>query len=150
MRFYINYIVLSLLVFFIIMLYYGVSAGFDNYIPILALIGSFVLFVIATPILVYQYRLGVIIGSVGCMFIIPYSFFLLKEALDDGGFNRVVILAALPLLLLFFNLFGGIKLLLSKINDSKIRGRRSYKIFLSAFPLLLFVLYVAFYGKYWF
>jgi len=150
MRFYINYIVLSLLVFFIIMFYYGVSAGFENYMPVLALIGSFLLFVIAAPIIVYQYRLGVMVGSVGCVFIVPYSIFFLKGVLDDGGFNWVVILAAFPLLLLSFNLYGGLKLLLNKEENEKIRGRSNYKIFLSALPLLLFVLYIAIYGKYWF
>jgi hypothetical protein len=132
------------------MLYYGVSTGFANYIPILALVGSFILFVIAAPVLVYKYKVGLTIGIIGCLFMLPYSIMFLKGVFDDGVFNWVLLLSIVPFLLIGTGAYLSSKTLLQ--NNEPIRGimiAGTYKLLLSGMPILLFVLYLIFYGKYW-
>lgn len=149
MKLYISYLLASLFTSWIIIFYYGVSAGFSNYLPICALIGSILLFAIAAPLLIYNIRFGLILGLLGCLLILPFSVIFLKGILADGIFNWGILLA-LPLILILFSTYITAKYLLSRnVVLAGIPTGASVKILLAVIPLILFVLYLLFYGKYW-
>jgi hypothetical protein len=129
---------------------YGVSAGFANYFPIIALIGSVFLFVIASPILVYNARLGLIVGLISCLLILPYNVIYVKGVFEDGVFNWGVLLAILPTVLVLISIYLTTKpIILKHTVMAGIPSNKAIKLFLSGTPIFLFVLYLIFYGKNW-
>lgn len=149
MRLYILYISTALLTFWMILFLYGVSAGFANYVPVVALLGSVLLFVLAAPILLYNTRIGLIIGLASCLLIIPYSIGFTKSIFDDGVFNWGVLIAILPTVLILFSVFFTAKSLFVKGAVIKTPSGSTVKILLASIPVALFLLYLVFYGKYW-
>ena len=149
MRLYILYTLTALLTSWMILFLYGVSAGFSNYAPIAALLGSVLLFILAAPMLIYIKRVGLIIGLVGCLLIVPYNMGFTKSVFDDGVFNWGVLIAILPTLLILFSLFFTAKGLLFKDTVITIPSGLTAKILLAGIPIALFLLYLIFYGKYW-
>lgn len=149
MRLYIFYTLTALLTSWMILFLYGVSAGFANYVPIAALLGSVVLFVLAAPIFVYRQRVGLIIGLAGCLLIVPYNISFAKSVFDDGVLNWGVLIAMLPTLLILFSLFFTAKGLMLKNAVVKMPSGLTSKILLAGIPIALFLLYIIFYGKYW-
>jgi hypothetical protein len=73
MKFYILYLTGSLLTSLLVVFYLGISAGFANYLPILALLGCILLFTIASPLIILSKKLGLIIGLISTILILPYS-----------------------------------------------------------------------------
>jgi hypothetical protein len=132
-----------------ILFLYGVSAGSANYAPIAALLGSVVLFVLAAPIFVYRQRVGLIVGLAGCLLIVPYNIGFAKSVFDDGFFDWGVLVAILPTLLILFSLFFTAKGLILKNAVVKMPSGLTSKVLLSGIPIVLFLLYLIFYGKYW-
>jgi hypothetical protein len=149
MRLYIFYTLTALLTSWMILFLYGVSAGFANYAPIAALLGSVVLFVLAAPIFVYRQRVGLIVGLAGCLLIVPYNIGFAKSVFDDGVLNWGVLIAMLPTLLILFSLFFTAKGLMLKNAVVKMPSGLTSKILLAGIPIALFLLYIIFYGKYW-
>lgn len=150
MKLYIFYILTALLTSWMILFLYGVSAGFASYAPIAALLGSVLLFTVATPILVYNTRVGLIIGLIGCLLILPYNVGFAKGVFDDGVFNWGILLALLPIVLILFSTYFTVKPLLVKGTlISGIPSNAIAKLFLSGIPIALFILYLILYGKYW-
>jgi hypothetical protein len=98
MRIYIGYLLAGLSTFYLVMLYYGVSAGFASYVPILALVGAMVLFVVAAPLLVYHPKSGLCVGAVGCLLLLPYSLGFIAGIWEDAviNFSWPLLLAGLP------------------------------------------------------
>ena len=84
MRIYVAYLLAALLSFYLVMLYYGVSAGFASPVPVLALVGTLVLSAMAAPVLVYSARVGLWLGALGCGLLLPYSVMFLGGVLTDG------------------------------------------------------------------
>jgi hypothetical protein len=149
MRLYILYTLTALLTSWMILFLYGVSAGFANYAPIAALLGSVLLFILAAPILIFSKRIGLIIGLIGCLLIVPYNIGFTKSVFDDGVFNWGVLIAILPTVLILFGIFFTAKGLLFKDTVIKIPSGLTAKILLAGIPIALFLLYLIFYGKYW-
>ncbi len=149
MRLYILYTLTALLTFWMILFLYGVSAGFANYTPIAALVGSVVLFVLAAPIFVYRQRVGLIIGLAGCLLIVPYNIGFARSVFDEGVLNWGVLIAILPTLLILFSLFFNVRGLMVKNAVVKMPSGLTPKILLAGIPITLFLLYLIFYGKYW-
>ena len=81
MRIYVAYLLAALLSFYLVMLYYGVSAGFASPVPVLALVGTLVLSAMAAPVLVYSARVGLWLGALGCGLLLPYSVTFLRGVL---------------------------------------------------------------------
>jgi hypothetical protein len=133
MRIYIGYLLAGLSTFYLVMLYYGVSAGFASYIPILALVGAMVLFVVAAPLLVYQPKGGLYVGAVGCLLLLPYSLVFITGIWEDAKFSWPLLLAVLPAILV----------LISSYWTAKAFLRSAYPLpFFPAVPRLKFLLCV--------
>jgi len=146
MRVYLSYVFTGLVTFWVVLFLFGVSAGFAHYAPIIALIGSVLLFAVASPILVLQKRLGLIIGIVSCLLILPFDIGFTISLFDDGVFNWGTLLGFVPIVLIGLSLFFTMK-------DFK-GNRQSFtnlkiKILLFSIPILLLILYIIFYGRYW-
>ena len=151
MKIYLLYIVTSLLTAWIILVLFGVSASFANYIPILALWGSVLLFAVATPILLYNNRVGLIIGIIALLLMLPYSIGLAKSGLEDGVFNWGILLSVLPTLLILLCIYLTSRYLFFKIGVGlTVPTSAGVKIFLAGIPISITILYFIFYGKEWF
>lgn len=148
MRLYILYILTALLTSWMILFLYGVSAGFANYAPIVALLGSVLLFVLAAPILIHSKYVGLIIGLAGCLLIVPYNIGFTKGVFDDGVFNWGVLVAVIPTFLILFSIFFTAKGLLFRDTVAKVPWGLTAKILLTGTPIVLFVLYLILYGRY--
>lgn len=150
MKLYIVYILTAIFNFYVIMLYYGVSTGFANYGPVSALLGALVLFAISAPIILYKIRMGLILGLIGCLLILPFSVMFLKGIFEDEIFNWGLLLITLPLILTFISIYFTVKSLLNKnglLPD--IQANKLVKLLLFVTPILLIILYLIFYGRYW-
>lgn len=90
------------------------SAGFANAIPVVALTGAFLLSGIATPVLLYKSRIGLMLGVILLTVILPYSIGLAISGLEDGLINLGVIFSLLPALLAIFTLYLSAKQLFFK------------------------------------
>ncbi len=150
MRLYLLYLLTAVTTSWIVLFLLGVSAGFANHFPVLALLGSVVMFTIAAPIVVYNMRLGLILGLISYLLILPYILLFTKGVLDDGFLHAVTALAILPLLLVLFGIYYNVMLLRTKIVESpSILTNRIVKLLLSSVPVGLFLLYLILYGQYW-
>ena len=147
MRVYLLYILTGLITFWIILILLGVSAGFADYIPVVALVGSVLLFTVASPILVLKKRLGLVIGIVSCLLILPFDITFTISLFQDTTFSWGTLFGFVPILLSFLSLFYSIR-------GFRIEGRMLFKnqkirLLLFWIPILLFILYFAVYGRYW-
>jgi hypothetical protein len=148
MRIYIVYIFTAILSSWVIAFYLGFSSGFASYLPILALLGTIILFVIAAPILMYYRQSGLIIGLISSLSILPYSIMFLKGILEDGVLNWGILLA-LPTLLTIISICLTGMALLGKATIAIIPSNPIAKLVLAGSPIGLFILYILFYGRYW-
>ncbi|GAA4009050.1 hypothetical protein GCM10022408_21490 [Hymenobacter fastidiosus] len=96
MRIYVVYLLAALLSFYMVMLYYGVSAGFASPFPVLALVGSLVLSAMAAPTLVYHARVGLWLGALGCGLLLPYSVMFLGNVVMEWRWVWLMPLGLLP------------------------------------------------------
>ena len=146
MRIYLSYILTGLVTFWVVLFLFGLSAGFAHYAPIIALTGSVLLFAVASPILILRKRLGLIIGIVSCLLIVPFDIGFTISLFDDGVFNWGTLLGFIPIVLIGLSLFFTIKDF--STNHQNFTNRK-VKILLFIIPILLLILYVIFYGRYW-
>lgn len=143
MRIYTGYLLAGLLTFYLVMLYYGVSAGFASYVPILALVGAVVLFVIAAPVLVYQPKVGLYVGLVGCLLLLPYSLVFITGIFEDAKFSWPLLLAILPAtLVLLSSYWTGRALLRPNSPLPAFPTAPALKFLLCVLPILLWGSYV--------
>lgn len=151
MKIYILYIITSLLTAWVILVLFGVSAGFANFIPIAGLLGSLLLFVVATPLLLYNSRTGLILGIVFLIAMLPYVLGFAKSGLEDGFFNWGIIISLLPALITLVALYLSVKQIFFQpaINLS-LPINTTVKFVLAATPVGITLLYFIFYGKEWF
>lgn|GEM_PF-1804137 len=145
MRSYFLYILTGLVTFWVVMFLFGVSAGFANYTPIMAIIGSALLFTVASPTLVINKRIGLIIGAISSLLILPFDIGFTISIFDDGAINWGTFLAFAPIILVSLSLFYTVK----DFKSSAILLNQTVKILLFCIPILFFILYIVFYGKYW-
>ena len=96
MRIYVAYLLAALLNFYLVMLYYGVSAGFASPVPVLALVGSLILSAMAAPVLVYNARVGLWLGALGCGLLLPYSLLFLSNVVMEWRWVWLMPLGVLP------------------------------------------------------
>ena len=151
MRLYILYLITSLLIAWTIILMLGVSAGFASKIPVVALCGSLLLCAVATPVLLYNNRAGLIIGLIAILLMVPYSIGFAKTGLEDGVFNWGVLLFMLPALLVLLCVYMTARYLLFKTGfNLGVPASSGLKLFLAFIPISLTILYFIFYGKEWF
>ncbi len=154
MRIYICYLLSSILNFLLIIFYWGVSAGLANYSPIIALVGTIILLVLALPAIVYTKQIGLILGSIGCSLILVYELPLLimnlKKVVLEHKFQWEAIGFSMPAILAILSTYFTVKALLKKDDISlNMPSNRYLKGLLAAIPLVLFFLYIIFYGRYW-
>ena len=106
MRIYVAYLLAALLSFYLVMLYYGVSAGFASPVPVLALVGTLVLSTMAAPVLVYSPRVGLWLGALGCGLLLPYSVMFLGGILLEWPWHWLIPVAMLPGLLVLVSSYA--------------------------------------------
>jgi hypothetical protein len=143
MRIYIGYLLAGLLTFYLVMLYYGVSAGFASYVPILALVGAMVLFVLAAPVLVYNTKVGLYLGVAGCLLQLPYSLVFLAGIVEEAQLRWPLLLAVLPAtLVLLSSYWTGKALLQTNRPVSPFPTAPALKFVLCVIPILFGASYV--------
>ncbi|WP_044172112.1 hypothetical protein [Flectobacillus major] len=134
------------------MIYWGISAGFANYAPIISLLGSVLVFAIAIPIYVYFKRIGLFIGLFGCLLIsayeIPFWVINLRKVLIEHKFQWDALIFSLPALVTLLAAYLSIKGLFRKENQPSF-SNQIIKLILAGVPIALFILYLIFYGKFW-
>lgn len=151
MKFYILFILNSFLTAWVILLFLSISAGFASFIPIMALIGALFLFAIATPILLYKNRLGLILGLVFLVIMLPYTIGLAISGLGDRVVNLGTIFSFLPGLLALLTLYLVTKqIFFQKESNLSILTNPLIKVVLAAIPIGITILYFIFYGTEWF
>ncbi len=100
MRLYILYVLAALFNFYLLMLYYGISAGFATYAPILGIWGSILMFGVAAPALMIRERIGLIIGLICCLLLliydIPYLLMNLRKVFLENKFQWEALLFSIP------------------------------------------------------
>lgn len=146
MKVYFSYLATAFFNFWIIAFSLGFSAGFANYAPIIALLGIFLLFLSAS-IVVYFQRIGLTIGLLSSLMMVPYGINFMLGIIEDGVFNFGILLV-IPFLLILLTIYISITYLQKneKINFST---NNIINIILVIIPILMIVLYISFYGKYW-
>ena len=102
MHLYLAYLLAVILSFYLVMLYYSVSAGLANPLPVLALVGTVVRSAAAAPVLVYRARAGFWLGALGCGLLLPYSVVFLGGVLQEEG-HWLLPVAMLPGLLVLLS-----------------------------------------------
>jgi len=151
-KIYIIYILAALCTAWIVLFYLGFSAGFASYVPIAALVGSVLLLVIAVPLTIYFQRAGLLTGIIACVLMLPYSLmfigFLFSE--NRGAWEWIILLIMLPSVLVLLSTYLTTKALFAN-KDSllPVAVNKYSKMLLAAFPILIFILYLAFYGGNW-
>lgn len=150
-KIYVFYIISALSIAWLVVFNLGFSAGFANYIPIAALLGCILLFIIATPLLVYFQKTGLIIGLIACLLILPYSLMLLSELLGElkGRWKWGILLLVIPSVAVLFSTGFTVKALVTKTTMPNIAQNNISKILLASIPIAFFLLYLVLYGKYW-
>ncbi len=146
-RTYLLYLFTGLMTFWVVLFLFGISAGFSNYAPILALVGAVILFSVASPILVIKRKVGLILGLIGVLLLLPFDIGFTIGIFEEESLNWGTLLALIPIVLTLLTLIYSIKELRST-EKLKI-GNRIIKVTMVALPLLLLLLYILFYGKYW-
>jgi hypothetical protein len=126
----------------------GFSVGFANYIPIVALLGAILLFIVALPTLIYSPRIGVIVGLGACVMLLAYGISTFLGVIEDGVFNWGILILT-PFVLTLISIYLSLNILLSKREMPNIPKDKVIKVILSSIPIILFALYLIFYGKYW-
>jgi hypothetical protein len=146
MKVYFSYLNTAFFNFWIIAFYLGFSAGFASYIPIFALFGVFLLFLSASIIIYFQ-RIGLILGLISSLMIVPYGINVILGIIEDGVLNLGILLAV-PFLLVLLTIYLSITYL-KKYKEIKLPVHNIINIILAIIPVLLIILYLFFYGKFW-
>jgi len=115
MRIYVAYLLAALLSFYLVMLYYGVSAGFASPVPVLALVGTLVLSAMAAPVLVYSPRVGLWLGALGCGLLLPYSVMFLGGVLMEWHWHWLMPLGLLPAVLVLVSSYYTVRALRTRL-----------------------------------
>jgi hypothetical protein len=150
MKLYIFYVLTALFTAWMVLFIFGVSAGFASYIPIAALLGSLLLFLVAAPIFVFNVKIGLKTGLIGCLFLLPYNLMFVIGVISDGILNWGILLIFIPTFLMIVSTYLTAKLLLKKkfvISDKP--SNKIIKIMLSGTPIVLFIIYFISTWKYW-
>lgn len=151
MKIYITYIITSLFTAWVILVLLGVSAGFANPIPLIALLGALLLFAVAAPMLVYNSRIGLSLGLVFLIAMLPYTIGFAKSGIEDGVFNWGVVLSFFPALLTILALYLSTRQIFFQSGaELSLSENTAIRFILIALPVGLTLLYFLFYGKYWF
>ena len=111
MRIYVTYLLAALLSFYLVMLYYGVSAGFASPVPVLALVGTLVLSAFAAPALVYSARVGLWLGTLGCGLLLPCSVTFLRGVLMEWDWHWLIPLGLIPAVLVLVSSYYTVRAL---------------------------------------
>ncbi|RCR65965.1 hypothetical protein [Larkinella punicea] len=148
MKIYISYFSTAFFNFWLISFYLGFSAGFASYIPIVALLGVVILFVIAIPILIYYFRIGIIIGLIACIILSVHGVSIFWGIIEEGSFNWGLFILS-PFFLTLTSIYFSLNALYGTKKISNLPKDKNIKLILSSIPIILFTLYLIFYGKFW-
>jgi hypothetical protein len=149
-KLYTLYAFTAMLNFWVILLNMGFSAGLTNYFPVFALLGTILLFIIASPMLVYKMRMGLIIGLATLLFIFPYNILFVISLFQDWSFSLNLLLVTIPSILVLGCIYITVKYLFTKGYFVSIKSiNETTKILLYVMPILLFIIYIIRYGRYW-
>jgi hypothetical protein len=144
---YILYLLTAITTYYLVMFIWGVSAGFSNYMPIIAVMGSIIMFVVAAPVLVINYRAGLILGLCCCLMMLPFNviYFLSFFKENRSGYNLFSFLMLLPAI---FNLLAIYTSVVTFSKKTTIAFSKSVRLALIIVPILLFIIYLVSVWKY--
>lgn len=144
---YILYLITAVTTYYLVMFMWGVSAGFSNYVPIVAVVGSIIMFVVAAPVLVLSNRVGVLLGLCCCLMMLPFNagYFLSFFKDNRSGYNLFSFLMLLPAI---FNLLAIYISVFAFFKKNTIDFAKSIKIIFILAPILLFIIYLVSVWKY--
>jgi hypothetical protein len=144
---YILYLITAFATYYLVMFMWGVSAGFSNYVPIVAVVASIIMFVVAAPVFVLNNRVGVLLGICCCLIMLPFNagYFLSFFKENKSGYNWFSMLMLLPVI---FNLLAIYTSVVAFKKNSTVNFSKSVKITLAVVPVLLFIIYVMSVWKY--
>ena len=143
MRNYIIYILTVILNYYPMVVFWGM-----RFAPT-AFVGSVILFVLASPLLFYSQRIGLIVALIGCVLMVPYSFEVLFGLMKEGHFKWSLLFIIIPTLLILLSNFFTAKALFVKKSTIRIPSGVMTRVMLAGIPLVIFLLYLVFFGKYW-
>ncbi|GAC1417847.1 MAG: hypothetical protein NVS1B13_19730 [Flavisolibacter sp.] len=142
---YILFILTAITNYYLIMFLWGVSAGFSNYIPIIAAIGTILMFVIATPMLAINFKTGLVVGLIYSLAILSFNIGYLVTVIEDKKYHVFIgLLTLIPTVLNIVTIFfiiTGLRKGGSTINPS-------FKIVLAIVPVIVFLIYLISVWKY--
>lgn len=128
------------------MFIWGVSAGFANYIPIIAVVGSVAMFTIAAPALVLHFKTGLILGLIFSLFMMPFNVIYFIGVIENPNYHNLAgMLSIIPSLLNGLTLFLIMAALYRK--ELGITGKLRKRL-LAALPVILFIIYIISIWKY--
>jgi membrane-associated protease RseP (regulator of RpoE activity) len=147
---YLVYFLAGLIISFLVLFYLGASAGFSNYIPIIALCGSMLLFLIAAPLTVCYPKQSLYIGLLGAFLTVPYVGIFSGRLLFGykGAYHWSLLFVLLPSVVVVMSIYLTLKLL-KKEKLSAVGSNYLYKSVCVLLPITLFLLYIIFYGDQW-
>lgn len=146
MKTYFLYLLTGIITFWTTLVLFGVSVGFASYVPMVAIVGSCMLFSLASPMLLLKKRVGLIIGAISLLMILPFDIGFTISIFNDDIISWGTLLGFIPIVLMLLSLVYTIKGF-NKVDAIGIS--QPLKILLVCIPISLSVLYIAFYGKYW-
>src|SRR5919199_44362 len=147
MKLYFINISASLTNLYLHLILWGLSAGFVNYVPVVAIIGCILLFVIIPPLLVLRPRLGYLGGLLCALSILPWAFgFLISSvheiySVHEFQFTLINILLFMPCLLLLVSGYLSAYFFVKK-KDIALPTDTWLRFSLATIPALLFILYI--------
>lgn len=150
MKAYFLYFFTAIFNIYVVLFYFGMSAGFSNYLPIFSLFGGIILFVIAIPFTVYKLKIGLSVAVIALTMMLPYGLSFIFHLFTDysGGYSWALLIIMLPSILLLLSFILTVKYLVRK-KDRLTKFGKKLKLVLAAIPLMIFIAYILLYGKEW-
>lgn len=131
----------SLTNLYLLLFLWGLSAGIASYIPVIAIVGCILLFVVIPPLLVRKPRIGYLGGLLCALAILPWILRSLIFDLRDSGFRFTSLILFLPCLLAITSAYLSTYFFV-KNKGLKLPTNSTQRFLLSVVPSLLFILYI--------
>jgi hypothetical protein len=131
----------SLTNLYLLLFLWGLSAGIASYVPIVAIVGCILLFVIIPPLLVSNPKIGYIGGLLCVLAILPWTVRFSVSELQESEFGFIKLIFLLPCLLAILSGCLSAYFLIKK-KDLKLPVNSTRRLLLSIVPGLLFILYI--------
>jgi hypothetical protein len=129
---------------YVILILWGFSAGFSSYIPQLACIAAILLFVIVTPLSMFNGKWAVILGLSLSVLMLPFNIgYFVATITEQNEGNIISLLFIIPAILNFcITVYTGFILWQKRVTLMEIPYSFALRVFLAAIPIFLFTAYL--------